>query len=78
VLLAPNRAIWIDAESGKVFVEKMVAGEPVVTFVEQGAANEEWSEVLSGLEQGDELVVRSASVRDRFRSVVTTSMTGNQ
>ena len=78
VLVAPNRAIWIDADTGKTFVEKMVDGEPKVTFVEQGAANEEWSEVLSGLEQGDELVVRSASVRDRFRNVVTTSMTGNQ
>jgi RND family efflux transporter MFP subunit len=78
VLLVPNRAIWIDAESGRLFVEKSADEEIVTVFVEQGATNDQVSEVLSGLEDGDQLVVRSASVRDRFRSVVTMPMTGQE
>ena len=76
VLLVPNRAIWIDAQSGRPFVEREVEGEPVVTYIEQGLANDEFSEVLSGLNAGDTLIVRSGSIRDRFRDVVTKSMTG--
>jgi HlyD family secretion protein len=78
VLLVPNRAIWIDAETGKLFVERMVNGETVTAFIEQGVTNDQVSEVLSGLDDGDQLVVRSASVRDRFRSVVTMPMTGQE
>ena len=76
VLLVPNRAIWIDAQSGRPLVEREVEGEPVVTYIEQGLANDEFSEVLSGLNAGDTLIVRSGSIRDRFRDVVTKSMTG--
>ncbi len=76
VLLVPNRAIWIDADTGRPFVEKLVNGEVVITFVEQGAANDLESEVLSGLQEGDQLVVRSVSLRERFRDVVTMPMTG--
>jgi HlyD family secretion protein len=78
VLLVPNRAIWIDSETGRLFVEKSVDGEIVTAFIEQGATNDQASEVLSGLEDGDQLVVRSASVRERFRSVVTMPMTGQE
>jgi hypothetical protein len=76
VLLIPNRAIWIDAQSGRPFVEQDVDGEVVVTFIEQGLSNDELSEVTSGLQEGDRLRVPSASIRDRFREVVTSSMTG--
>jgi len=53
-----------------------VGDQVVVTFIEQGLANDEYSEVLSGLQAGDTLIVRSGSIRDRFRDVVTKSMTG--
>jgi HlyD family secretion protein len=81
VLLIPNRAIWIDAQTGQTFVEKSIdEGQPgaqvVVVDIEQGLANEEFSEVLAGLKEGDRLIVRSASIRDRFRDVVTMPMTG--
>jgi HlyD family secretion protein len=76
VLLIPNRAIWIDAQSGRPFVERDLNGEVVVTFIEQGLTNDEFSEVTSGLQEGDRLRVPSASIRDRFREVVTSSMTG--
>lgn len=76
MLLIPNRAVWIDSESGKPFVEKIVGEETVVAFIEQGLTNEEFSEVVSGLEEGDTVAIRSASIQDRFRSVVTGAMTG--
>jgi multidrug efflux pump subunit AcrA (membrane-fusion protein) len=76
VLVVPNRAIWIDSKSGRPFVEKLVGDDISVVFVVQGISNDESSEILSGLSQGDRVVVRSASIRDRFREVVTGSMTG--
>jgi HlyD family secretion protein len=75
-LLVPNRAIWIDADTGRLFVEKMVDGEAVTTVIEQGLANDEFSEVLDGLTEGDQLIIRSSSIRDRFRDLVTMPMTG--
>jgi HlyD family secretion protein len=76
VLLVPNRAIWIDSTTGKPFVERKVGDQIVVAFIEQGMSNDEYSEALSGLQEGDLLAVPSVSVRDRFRAVVTSSMTG--
>jgi hypothetical protein len=81
VLLVPNRAIWIDSKTGQPFVERRLptksAGEQVaIVYIEQGLANDTFSEVLSGLQEGDQLIVRSASIRDRFREVVTMPMTG--
>ena len=76
VLVVPNRAIWIDAKTGQPFVEKSVDGEMVVAYIEQGVSNDEFSEIVSGLQEGERLIVRSASIRDRFREVVTSSMTG--
>jgi HlyD family secretion protein len=77
VLLIPNRAIWIDTDTGKPFVEKLVGEEVVVTPIEQGLTNEEMSEIINGLQDGEQLVVRDISIRERFRDVVTTSMTGD-
>jgi multidrug efflux pump subunit AcrA (membrane-fusion protein) len=76
VIVVPNRAIWIDSKSGQPFVEKLVEGETVISFIEQGIHNDEFSEVLSGLKEGDQRVVRAVSIRDRFRDVVTMPMTG--
>jgi HlyD family secretion protein len=76
VLLVPNRAIWVDPDTGQTFVEKMVDEEILIATIDQGLANEEVSEVLDGLEEGDQLVVRSVSVRERFRRVVTMPMSG--
>jgi hypothetical protein len=33
---------------------------------------------MHGLQEGDRLIVRTASIRDRFRDVVTMPMTGQQ
>lgn len=58
VLLLPNRAIQIDHESGRTYVEKMVQGEPVPTEIEVGLQDELVSEVVRGLGEGDEVVVQ--------------------
>jgi len=76
VLLVPNRAIWIDSDTGQAFIE-MIDGEDVtITDIEQGTANEQFSEVLTGVNEGDRLLVRSVSLRERFRDIVTMPMTG--
>jgi RND family efflux transporter MFP subunit len=76
VLLIPNRAIWIDSRTGKPFVERISGETTEFVLIEQGVSNDEVSEVTSGLQEGEQLAVRSSSVRDRFRDVVTGSMTG--
>jgi HlyD family secretion protein len=76
VLLIPNLAIWIDPNTGRQFVEKQ-AGEGVeFAFIEQGITNDQFSEAISGVQEGDRLIVRMSSVRDRFREMMTSTMTG--
>ena len=68
VLLLPNRAIQIDRESGRIYVEKIVGGEPVPVEIEVGLRDEFVSEVVRGLEEGDEVVVRGvARLQDVLR-----------
>jgi hypothetical protein len=77
-IIVPNRAIWIDAKTGQPFVERVDGEETTIVYIEQGISNDEVSQVVSGLKEGDRLLVRAASIRDRFREVVTSSMTGAQ
>ncbi|MFQ6001475.1 MAG: efflux RND transporter periplasmic adaptor subunit [Anaerolineae bacterium] len=58
VLLLSNQAIQIDRESGRTYVEKMVQGEAVPVEIEMGLQDELVSEVVRGLEEGDEVVVQ--------------------
>jgi HlyD family secretion protein len=67
VLLVPNRALRRDRETGKVFVEKLVLGTPQETEVEIGSRDEQVSQVLRGLAEGDTVIIRSVSSRDRLR-----------
>ncbi|MFO7697859.1 MAG: efflux RND transporter periplasmic adaptor subunit [Anaerolineae bacterium] len=54
-LLVPNRAVRRDA-AGR-YVETLSAGQLVRTPIELGASNTEYSIILSGLNEGDEVVV---------------------
>lgn len=76
VLVVPNLAIWIDSDTGRQFVEKQVGEDVEYVYVEQGISNDQLSEIISGLAEGDTLVIRSSSVRERFRQLMTASMTG--
>ncbi len=73
VLVVPNRFIRIDRENNKTYVEKMVDHIPVRTEITVGARNEQFSQVLSGLEEGDVLALRDVSGREQLRQ----SMFGN-
>lgn len=68
IVLVPNRAIQIDRTSGRAFVEKIIGGVPTSTEVQLGARNEQFSQILSGVEAGDELAIRSGGSLDRLRS----------
>ena len=70
IALAPNRAIQIDRTSGRAFVEKLVNGVPTQTEVELGARNDQYSQIISGVEPGDELVIRTGTGLDRLRSTM--------
>jgi len=59
VLLLPNQAIQIDRESGRTYVEKIVQGEPVSVEIEVGLRDELMSEVVRGLEEGDNVVAQA-------------------
>jgi HlyD family secretion protein len=62
VLLLPNQAVQVDRESGRTYVEKIVQGEPVPVEIEVGLRDEFTSEVMRGLEEGDEVVVPRVTV----------------
>jgi HlyD family secretion protein len=67
VLLIPNRAISIDRDTGLLYVEKPVNGEMVRVEVEIGLQDESFTEVLRGLEEGDEVVISGSDLADRLR-----------
>ena len=52
-LLVPNRAIQLDRQNGKTYVERMVDDLPTRVEIETGMRNEQMSEVVAGLEEGD-------------------------
>jgi HlyD family secretion protein len=57
-LIVPNWAIRLDRETGEAFVNRLAAGDVVEEVViETGLRNEQFSEVLSGLNEGDTVVV---------------------
>ncbi|MCP4166746.1 MAG: HlyD family efflux transporter periplasmic adaptor subunit [Chloroflexi bacterium] len=61
VVLLPNRVMRLDRQTGQAYVEKLVDGIPTRTNLEMGLRNELFSEVLSGVQTGDELAVRRTS-----------------
>lgn len=58
VLIVPNWAIRLDRDTGEAFVNRLEAdGTVTEVVVETGLRNEQYSQVLSGLEIGDTVVV---------------------
>lgn len=58
VLVVPNWAVRLDRETGRAFVNRRAAdGTIEEVTVETGLRNEQFSEVLSGLAEGDVVVV---------------------
>ncbi len=67
VLLVPNRYIQLDRESGRAFVHKLVDGQPVLQEIRIGLRNDRYSQVLAGLDEGDELALVRVSSEEELR-----------
>jgi len=67
VLLVPNRVMHLDETTRKPYVEKIVDGVPTRVDIELGLRNEQFSEVISGLEEGDELAIRRIGTGEMMR-----------
>ena len=62
VLVIPNRAIQIDREGGQstVYVEKLgEKGEVMRVEIELGLRNGEVTQVVAGLDEGDQVIIRT-------------------
>jgi HlyD family secretion protein len=72
VLVIPNRAVSIDRTSGDAvaYVQKVnKQGDPVRTTIELGMRNETVSQVLSGLDEGDQIVISGQSRLQQLQQV---------
>ena len=70
VLVVPNRAVSIDRSKGEpvAYVEKVDQnGQPVRTEIELGLRNETVSQVLEGLQEGDQVVIQTLSGREQLQ-----------
>jgi HlyD family secretion protein len=67
-VLVPNRFINLNRDSGEAFVYRVVNGEPALQEVELGLRNERQSQVVAGLNEGDELALVTASGADQLRN----------
>jgi hypothetical protein len=70
VVLAPNRFITIDRDSGEAYVFKMVDGSPARQQVELGLRNERESQILAGLQDGDVLAFVTQSSEEQLRGAL--------
>jgi HlyD family secretion protein len=67
VLLVPSRTISVDRDSGLFYVDRLVDGDIERVEIEIGIQDATYSEVLRGLEEGDEVVINGSDIRDRLR-----------
>jgi HlyD family secretion protein len=67
VLLIPNRAVLVERESGRLFVEKETAGGPQRVEIVVGLRDEQSSEVREGLAAGDQVILRKFSSREQLQ-----------
>ena len=66
-LVVQNRLIQIDRENDRAYVEVVQDGVPVRVEIWMGMRNEQQSEVVEGLSEGDLLAIRQVSSLDRLR-----------
>ncbi len=70
VVLLPNRFIQRDRDSGRAFVYRMIDGEPALQEVTLGLRNERESQILSGLDDGDEVALVTQSSEEQLRGAL--------
>jgi len=68
VLLIPNRAVQLDRTSGRTFVERVLPdGGTQRVEVRLGIRDDQQSEVRAGLEEGDQLAIRTMTMQERLQ-----------
>jgi len=67
VLILPNRLIRLDRSEGKAYVDRLEGGVPVRVEITLGMRNEQQSEILAGLNEGDEVVLVQVGSLDQLR-----------
>jgi multidrug efflux pump subunit AcrA (membrane-fusion protein) len=70
VLMLPNRYIQLDRERGQAFVYKLVNGLPALHEVRLGLRNESFSQILSGLNDGDTVALVTEDSEERLRGAI--------
>lgn len=71
IVVVPNRAIGVDREAGLFYAEKLDENDSIVRVeVDLGQRNDQISEVLDGVSEGDRLVIRQTSRRDALRQAL--------
>lgn len=70
VVLVPNRFITIDRNTSAAYVFKMVNGEPVRQQVELGLRNERESQILAGLQEGDQIALVTQTSEEQLRGAL--------
>lgn len=71
VVLIPNRAVQLERETGRTFVERMVNGTPQKVEVRLGLRDDQQAEVREGVDEGDQLVVRNRSSLEQLQRTIT-------
>jgi HlyD family secretion protein len=67
VLLVSNRAIQIERDTGKAFVERLNKDVPQKVEVRLGLRDDQYSEVRDGLGDGDQIVLRNVSSLEKLQ-----------
>ncbi|MCU0502829.1 MAG: efflux RND transporter periplasmic adaptor subunit [Anaerolineae bacterium] len=67
VLLAPNRAVQIDRESGRTYIEKETDLGPQKVEVRLGLRDEQHSEVREGLAENDRVIIRKTNSLEQLQ-----------
>ena len=75
-LLVPNLAIALEAESGRKFVDRRTPAGLEQVEIETGLTTDIYSEVLSGLQEGDFVAISSLSAREQFRDLMGATFSG--
>jgi len=78
VLLLPNRFIQLDRETGRAYVSKLrqtvvdgvTTSEPLLQEIELGLRNDNVSQIVAGLTDGDEIALIRISSEDRLRGAL--------
>ncbi len=67
VVVLPNRVMRLERQTGTTYVEKLVDGVPQRVNLKLGLRNEQFSQVLEGLQPGDQLAVRRTDTGEVLR-----------